>query len=233
MPKETTMLEVTGLCKSYGKQKILDAVSFTAAPGTCVGIVGSNGCGKTTLLSILAGAVKADQGSIRYRNQEATGSPGVFAREAAYVPQENPLIEELTVRDNLSLWYRGSRREMEQDLAQGPAAMLGIPAMLKKPVARLSGGMKKRLSIACALSNHAGTLILDEPGAALDMECKADIRAYLEQYRKEGGTVILTSHEQSELALCTRMYVLRGGRLEEVKTGMTEEEIIAAFRNND
>ncbi len=227
------MLEVTGLCKSYGKQKILDAVSFTAAPGTCVGIVGSNGCGKTTLLSILAGAVKADQGSIRYRNQEATGSPGVFAREAAYVPQENPLIEELTVRDNLSLWYRGSRREMERDLAQGPAAMLGIPAMLKKPVARLSGGMKKRLSIACALSNHAGTLILDEPGAALDMECKADIRAYLEQYRKEGGTVILTSHEQSELALCTRMYVLRGGRLEEVKTGMTEEEIIAAFRNND
>ena len=223
------MLEVTGLCKSYGKQKILDAVSFTAAPGTCVGIVGSNGCGKTTLLSILAGAVKADQGSIRYRNQEATGSPGVFAREAAYVPQENPLIEELTVRDNLSLWYRGSRREMEQDLAQGPAAMLGIPAMLKKPVARLSGGMKKRLSIACALSNHAGTLILDEPGAALDMECKADIRAYLEQYRKEGGTVILTSHEQSELALCTRMYVLRGGRLEEVKTGMTEEEIIAAL----
>ena len=122
---------------------------------------------------------------------------------------------------------------MEQDLAQGPAAMLGIPAMLKKPVARLSGGMKKRLSIACALSNHAGTLILDEPGAALDMECKADIRAYLEQYRKEGGTVILTSHEQSELALCTRMYVLRGGRLEEVKTGMTEEEMIAAFRNND
>ena len=227
------MLEVTGLCKSYGKQKILDAVSFTAAPGTCVGIVGSNGCGKTTLLSILAGAVKADQGSIRYRNQEATGSPGVFAREAAYVPQENPLIEKLTDRDNLSLWYRGSRREMEQDLAQGPAAMLGIPAMLKKPVARLSGGMKKRLSIACALSNHAGTLILDEPGAALDMECKADIRAYLEQYRKEGGTVILTSHEQSELALCTRMYVLRGGRLEEVKTGMTEEEIIAAFRNND
>ncbi len=227
------MLEVTGLCKSYGKQKILDAVSFTAAPGTCVGIVGSNGCGKTTLLSILAGAVKADQGSIRYRNQEATGSPGVFAREAAYVPQENPLIEELTVRDNLSLWYRGSRREMERDLAQGPAAMLGIPAMLKKPVARLSGGMKKRLSIACALSNHAGTLILDEPGAALDMECKADIRAYLEQYRKEGGTVILTSHEQSELALCTRMYVLRGGRLEEVKTGMTEEEMIAAFRNND
>lgn len=227
------MLEVTGLCKSYGKQKILDAVSFTAAPGTCVGIVGSNGCGKTTLLSILAGAVKADQGSIRYRNQEATGSPGVFAREVAYVPQENPLIEELTVRDNLSLWYRGSRREMEQDLARGPAAMLGIPAMLKKPVARLSGGMKKRLSIACALSNHAGTLILDEPGAALDMECKADIRAYLEQYRKEGGTVILTSHEQSELALCTRMYVLRGGRLEEVKTGMTEEEMIAAFRNND
>lgn len=224
------MLEVEGLCKSYGKQKILDHVSFTARPGTCVGIVGSNGCGKTTLLSILAGAVKADQGSIRYQGQEAIGKPAVFAREAAYVPQENPLIEELTVRDNLSLWYRGSRRELEQDLRTGAAAMLGIPAMLKKPVSRLSGGMKKRLSIACALSNHAGTLILDEPGAALDMECKADIRAYLRRYQKEGGTVILTSHERTELELCTELYVLRDGKLEKGKTGMSEEEMIQWFR---
>lgn len=224
------MLEVTGLCKSYGKQQILKDISFTAQPGSCTGIIGSNGCGKTTLLSILAGAVRADRGSIRYHGKEAIGTPAVFAREAAYVPQENPLIDELTVRDNLSLWYRGSRRELEQDLKTGAAAMLGIPEMLKKPVSKLSGGMKKRLSIACALSNHAATLILDEPGAALDLECKSDIRSYLHGYMENGGTVILTSHEMTELSLCTQLYVLRDGSLYPQSPGLTESQMIAQFR---
>lgn len=224
------MLEVNGLCKSYGKQQILKEIAFTAQPGSCTGIIGSNGCGKTTLLSILAGAVKADRGSIRYHGKEAVGAPAVFAEEAAYVPQENPLIDELTARDNLLLWYRGSRKELEQDLKSGAAAMLGIPEMLKKPVSKLSGGMKKRLSIACALSNHAGTLILDEPGAALDLECKADIRAYLRRYMDNGGTVILTSHEMTELSLCTQLYVLREGSLYLQNPGLTESQMIALFR---
>lgn len=226
------MLEVSRVEKAYGRQRVLEQISFTAEPGECIGIAGGNGCGKTTLLSILAGALKPDRGSIRYHGQEALRTPGVFAGEAAYVPQENPLIAELTVRDNLSLWYRGGRKAMLLDLKDGPAAMLGIPAMLDKQVSRLSGGMKKRLSIACALSNHAGTLILDEPGAALDMECKADIRNYLEGYREGGGTVLLASHEAAELALCTRLYVLRGGRLHEVRRGISEKELIALFHGN-
>jgi len=224
------MLEVSGIDKSYGKQRILSNVTFNAHPGCCVGFVGSNGCGKTTLLSILAGAVRADRGSIRYHGKEAVGMPSVFAAEAAYVPQENPLIDELTAYDNLSLWYRGSRKELEQDLKTGAAAMLGIPAMLKKTVAKMSGGMKKRLSIACALSNHASTLILDEPGAALDMECKADIRSYLLRFMKDGGMVILTSHEMEELSLCTELYVLKGGRLQKARPGLTQQEMIELFQ---
>lgn len=223
------MLEVSGLWKSYGKQQILKDIAFSAEAGSCIGFVGSNGCGKTTLLSILAGAVKADRGSIRYHGAEAVGAPAVFAREAAYVPQENPLIDELSVRDNLSLWYRGSKKEMERDLESGASAMLGIREMLKKPVSKLSGGMKKRLSIACALSNHASTLILDEPGAALDLECKSDIREYLHRYMDNGGTVLLTSHEMTELSLCTRLYVLREGRLYPHNPGLTEKQMIALF----
>lgn len=224
------MLEVTGLCKAYQAHQVLSEVSLTAAPGDCVGIVGSNGCGKTTFLSILAGAVRADRGSIRFHGREAVGHAKVFYEEAAYVPQENPLIGELSVKDNLSLWYRGSRMRMEEDLESGPAAMLGIREMLKKPVSTLSGGMKKRLSIACALSNHASVLILDEPGAALDLECKADIRRYLEQYKKSGGTILLTSHELSELSLCSVMYVLKDGKLRQIEKQLGEEELIREFR---
>lgn len=94
------MLEVSGICKSYGKHRILNGVSFQR-PGQCVGIVGTNGCGKTTLLSILAGALRADSGSIRINGTEILGRSGAAADLTAYVPQENPLIGELSVKDNL------------------------------------------------------------------------------------------------------------------------------------
>lgn len=136
------MLEAQGICKSYRRKMILNGVTLRVEPGTCVGIVGANGCGKTTLLSILAGAQKADGGTIRFNGREAAGKPGVFSDMVAYVPQENPLIPELTVKDNLSLWYRGSAAHMRQDLESGPAAVLGIRDMLRRTVGKLSGGMK-------------------------------------------------------------------------------------------
>ena len=130
------------------------------------------------LLSILAGALRADSGSIRINGTEILGRSGAAADLTAYVPQENPLMGELSVKDNLLLWHRGSRKEMERDLTEGCSSVLGIGPMLKKRVDTLSGGMKKRLSIACALSGRAPVLIMDEPGAALDLECKRDIQAY-------------------------------------------------------
>lgn len=223
-------LKAAGIYKSYHKHSVLNGVELTVRPGSCAGIVGSNGCGKTTLLSILAGARRAERGSILYRGEEAFGQPKVFAREAAYVPQENPLIEELTVRDNLRLWYHGSRERMEADLREGAAAMLGVSQMLGRTAGKLSGGMKKRLSIACALSNHASVLIMDEPGAALDLECKAAIRNYLKDYMAGGGAVILTSHELAELSLCDVMYVLKDGQLKPIETGLSEQELIAHFK---
>lgn len=223
-------LEISQIRKSYRGHLVLDGIGLAVPPGTCVGIVGSNGCGKTTLLSILAGAIRAESGSIRYHGVEALGHPKVFAREAAYVPQENPLMEELTVRDNLKLWYHGSRKRLEADLQNGAAAMLGIGDMLGRTVSKLSGGMKKRLSIACALSNHASVLIMDEPGAALDLECKAAIRDYLRNYIAGGGAVILTSHELAELSLCNVMHVLKDGKLKAIETGLSEQQLIAQFK---
>ena len=224
------MLEISGIYKAYRRQEILKGVTLTVKPGECVGIVGYNGCGKTTLLSILAGAWKADRGSIRYNGREAVGYPRVFAEEAAYVPQENPLMEDLTVRDNLLLWYRGGKAAMRQDLETGAGAMLGVDEMLKCTAGKLSGGMKKRVSIACALSNHAPVLILDEPGAALDLECKEIIKEYLKEYMAGGGMVILATHELGELSLCTSVYALKEGQLTSIAAGMSAEELIHQFR---
>ena len=220
------MLVATDIHKCYHRREILRGVNLTAAPGECVGIIGGNGCGKTTLLSILAGALKADRGSICLDGKDAGKNPEHYARRAAYVPQENPLMEELTVMDNLLLWYRGDRKALERDLESGAAAFLGIRPMLKRAAGKLSGGMKQRLSIACALSGHGSLLIMDEPGAALDLECKADIRSYLKRYMAGGGTVVLTSHEIGELSVCTRLQALKGGKLLPVEAELSEEALI-------
>lgn len=222
--KNKAMFCARGICMSYGRHTILENVDIDLSPGECVGIVGANGCGKTTLLSILAGARKCKKGSIL-----ADGKDIFKEHSIAYVPQENPLVEELSVKDNLLLWYKGDRKKMEKDLVDGPAAVLGIPKMLKKTVSQLSGGMKKRLSIACSLAFGSKYLIMDEPGAALDLECKEIIRQYIKDYVKQGGAALLTSHEMEELAVCTKMYVLKQGHLKELPLGMSAEELITVF----
>ena len=142
------MLEVTGIEKRYRGRTILKDVSFRANPGECIGIVGGNGCGKTTLLSILAGIRKPDRGSIRIDGQEALGRHRLLEEKIAYVPQENPLIPELTAFDNYRLWFRGKRREMERDLECGVGHVLGVDRFLKTQAGRLSGGEKKILKTA-------------------------------------------------------------------------------------
>lgn len=139
-------------------------------------------------------------------------------------------MEELSVHDNLLLWYRGDRKRLEKDLTDGPAAILGITEMLRKTAGQLSGGMKKRLNIACALAFGSRYLIMDEPGAALDLECKEAVRQYLKAFREHGGALLLASHEMEELALCTKMYRLAYGNLKEIPTGLTAEELIREFQ---
>lgn len=223
------MLEVTGIEKTYKKRQILRGVTFTAGAGQCVGIAGGNGCGKTTLLSILAGVNRPDRGSVRFDGAEAVGKRREFEKNAAYVPQENPLIPELTARDNLLLWFKGDKRRMEEDLCTGVGAALDLTAFLDIPAGKLSGGQKKRLSIASALSNKAPVLILDEPGAALDLAAKEEILRYVKTYLSDGGCVILTSHEMAELALCTKLYILKDGRLNPAQPGLTAEELTRLF----
>lgn len=224
------MLTAEGIYKRYGRREILKGLDLSVAPGTCAGIIGGNGCGKTTLLSILAGTSKANKGRVCLDNKTLRRNSKAYGEAVAYVPQENPLIGELTVKDNLLLWYKGDKKAMTEDLETGAGALLGVKPMLTRTVDKLSGGMKKRISIACALAGHGRYLILDEPGAALDMECKADIRRYLKTYMAAGGAVILTSHEIAELSICTQLYVLRNGRLEEIINHLSEQEFIGLMQ---
>ncbi len=204
-------LTISGLKKSYRRLAVLKNIELTASSGDCIAILGANGSGKSTLLSILAGVQKADGGSFALDGHSLLADGAMRSRLVGYVPQGTPLIPELTAKDNLLLWY--SREQLQTELASGILAWLGIGEFLHKRVSRLSGGMKKRLSIGCAMAGRPPVLLLDEPTAALDLPCKQDIARYLTAYCRSGGIVLLTTHEGSELSLCNRHYILKNGSL--------------------
>lgn len=219
------MIEVDQINKAYGRRQVLSQISFHIEAGQCVGIAGANGCGKSTLLAILAGAMKPDGGRILYQGRPADS--GRYRREMGYVPQGNPLLEELSVKDNLKLWHKGSEKEWKQEQDSGIIAVLELKPLLKMAAGKLSGGMKRRLSLACALINHPRFLILDEPGAALDVVCKEEIRQYLSDYLSQGGTVLMTSHEERELSLCDRLFLMSGGMLTQIPADTQARELAA------
>lgn len=204
-------MEVKGIVKNYRKKTVLRDVSFLATAGQCIGIFGGNGSGKSTLLSVLAGIQKADSGSFLWEGKELFAKRELRERLVGYVPQGTPLLEELTAWDNLRLWY--DKDKLRQELQNGTLAMLGIPEFLKTPVRKMSGGMRKRLTIGCAIANQPKILLLDEPSAALDLVCKEKIADYLKVYKKQGGIIILVTHDVQEMELCDLCYILKDGVL--------------------
>ena len=221
-----SLIEVKNITKKYGRKKVLNDVSFSADCGQCIGIVGANGCGKSTLLKILSGAHKPDGGSLTYNGENPLSRKNIFSKYIGYVPQENPLFENLTVLDNLKLWYCDSSHSLKEDIESGILNDFGVSRFLKSTVKNLSGGMKKRLSIACAISKDPKVLILDEPGASLDIVCKEDIKNYMKKYILSGGTIIIASHEEGELSVCTDMYLMDNGVLEKLPDGTMPSQLM-------
>ncbi len=190
------MPEIKNISKKYGNKLILNNISLNVNPGEAVGILGVNGSGKSTFLTCIA------------KNFAKSKDCSV-----GYVPQENPLFDELKPVDNIKMWTRLSKSEILQCLMSPPLASMGIANFLDTPVKKMSGGMKKRVSIATVLINKPELLLLDEPFAALDLPAKQDILNYMSEYRLLGGTIIIASHDQDVFNFCNRVYLLKNGQL--------------------
>lgn len=205
------MIEVSHISKKYGKKHILHDISFQVKSGECVAIVGKNGCGKSTLLQIMAGILKTDAGNIRYFGKETGNNRKVFRKYCGYVPQDNPLMEELTVRDNLRLWgYK------ENVAGENVIRQFQMHELLGMPVATLSGGMKRRLSIACALLENPPIMLLDEPTTALDIHYQESVRCWMKEYQEMNGIVVMITHDEHEILTSDRCLVMNEGKMTEL-----------------
>lgn len=206
------MVKVTHIRKRYGKKAVLEDINFLANPGEQVAVIGRNGCGKTTLMKILAGIQRPDGGRIEYYGKDPFKQKGSFRKLCGYVPQEDPLIEELPVKDNLKLWG-GTKSLKDQRLME----MFNLDEILKVPVGKLSGGMKRRVSIACAISQWPPILFMDEPTASVDLHYKHVLRQWMKSYVAMNGILILSTHDEQEIQDSHRRLLLKDGKLWEQK----------------
>ncbi len=197
------MLKFYKLQKSFDKRRpVLRDVTFSLAPGTAVCIAGRNATGKTTLLRLASGLILPDTGTVCCNGK------------IAFVPQEPALLPELTVQDNLKLWYSAQGLNGPSFTENSLEAQFGLAPFRKKCAGALSGGMKKRLSIATALVGSPDYLLLDEPFAALDAPGCHALSVLLNRLKLQGTGILFTSHEPQQIAaLADEVYLLEDGRL--------------------
>lgn len=222
-------IEIVDISKSFGKKDVLKGLSFAAKSGQFIGILGENGSGKSTLFSILTGLLKGD-GAFLLDGVNMLTDPSLRAKTVGFVPQSPPLLGELTAADNLRLWY--SKKDMLHSLECGFLKMLGIGEFLNVAVNKMSGGMKKRLAIGCAISGNPQILFLDEPCSALDLPCKERIYNYLREFTARGGIVVLATHDIYELVLCDDVYILKNGALSLYSGGRDIKSLVGNMAND-
>lgn len=178
------MIEVKNICKAFGDKKVLTNFNATFEKESVTCIMGDSGIGKTTLAHIIAGITKADCGEVL----------GMENMRIGMVFQENRLIEELSAIKNLLLVYRKENMSEILSLLKD----LGLSESMRCPVSSLSGGMKRRVSIARALINPADVYIFDEPFKELDEERKENVRSIIKN-RTRGATVIFITHDSADI----------------------------------
>lgn len=222
-------LELRNIKKSYRKKQVLKKVSLTAKAGECTGIIGANGCGKSTLLKILAGIEKADGGDIFMNGELVKMKSSRLTDHVGYIPQESVLIPELTVEDNLKLWASFGEHKKNENTLKRLREQFQLEDFYRKKVKYLSGGMNKRVNIVCALIHEPSLLLMDEPSTALDLVFKEELREYIRNFTASGGSVLLSSHDEGEIAGCTALWAIKDGIAQKVPQGETIDKIVSKY----
>jgi ABC-2 type transport system ATP-binding protein len=209
-------LSITGLVKRYGSFTAVDGISFDVPEGEFFGLLGPNGAGKTTTINSIVGLSRITSGSIKLFGLDVTTDWRATRRLVGLAPQEYNFDRYLNIRDILifQAGYYGLRGKAIEARADELLERFGLTSKAKQVYTRLSGGMKRRLTIARALMFEPRLLILDEPTAGVDVELRLELWAFLRELNREGMTIILTTHYLEEAEeLCSRIGIIEAGKL--------------------
>ncbi len=210
------MLQVRGLRKSYSGTEVVCGVSFSVAAGQCYGLLGPNGAGKTTTLKCCLGLTAHDAGSIELAGLSIPDAARMARKRAGVCPQFDNLDPDFTVAENLVVYgrYFGIARRAMLERVPRLLEFAGLEDKAKAALSTLSGGMKRRLTLARALVNDPQIIFLDEPTTGLDPQARHLIWDRLKGLRASGRTLILTTHFMDEAErLCDRVGIMDHGKL--------------------
>ncbi|MDQ3507159.1 MAG: ABC transporter ATP-binding protein [Actinomycetota bacterium] len=207
-------IKVEGLVKRYGKFEALGGVNLDVPEGSVFGLVGPNGAGKTTLIKALVGSLRPTAGSVRVLGLDPLKNRAELRRSIGYMPQSPALYDDLSAKDNVRFFGAAHR---VGELSKKVAEILEFTELsdrAKDPVHTFSGGMKRRVSLACALVHEPRMLFLDEPTAAVDPQLRNRFwRQFRELARNSGSTLFISTHLMDEAMLCDRIAILRRGKI--------------------
>jgi ABC-2 type transport system ATP-binding protein len=199
------------LVKRFGAVVAVDRLSLTMPRGECFGLLGPNGAGKTTTVEILEGLLTPDEGDVEILGCRWDGNEAELRQRLGIQLQETQLSEKLTVGETVRLFRSFYDRGHSVDAL---IAMVELDGKRDSRVGKLSGGQKQRLALACALAGRPDLLFLDEPTTGLDPQSRRQFWELLRQYRRDGGTILITTHYMDEAeALCDRVGVVDQGRI--------------------
>jgi ABC-2 type transport system ATP-binding protein len=217
MSENAPRIEAIALRRSFGREEVVGGVTLRVNAGEIYGLVGPDGAGKTTTLRMLAGLLSPSGGQVRLMGRDPFGRDGAFREVLGYMPQQYSLYGDLTVDENLAFF-----REMfclERDAYRGRRERLLAMTRLQPYGARradaLSGGMYKKLALACALLHQPKTLLLDEPTSGVDPVSRREFWDLLRDFVAEGMAIVLATPYMDEAARCHRTGLLHRGRLVE------------------
>lgn len=204
----SVILQVSNLVKTFGNLTAVNGVSFDIQQGSCLGLLGPNGAGKTTTIELMEGIKTPDSGSILYRGQPLGHR---FRNEAGIMFQTTALQDFVTVREMLVLFSRFYPVTADID---GLVERYALGEFLHQDARKLSGGQKQRLLLAIALINRPKILFLDEPTTGLDPQSRRNLWEQVRQVKKEGATILLTTHYMEEAyELCDEIAIMDHGRM--------------------
>ena len=218
------MIQIKNLVKRYGDTLALDYLDLDVKEGEIFGLLGPNGSGKTTAINCMLALLKYDRGEIKIMGKEMTPVSYDIKSQIGIVPQDMAVFEELTVYENVD-YFCGlyiTDKKLRKKLVKDALEFVSIEEYAKKKPKKLSGGLKRRLNIACGIAHKPKILILDEPTVAVDPQSRNNILEGIVKLNKEGTTVIYTSHYMEEVEqICSRIAIMDHGRV--IASGTKEE----------
>lgn len=206
-------IAVNDLAFKYGKLKVIDGMTMAIEPGTSYGLLGPNGAGKTTLIRLMVGLLQPAGGSVLCLGKPPTRA---MSKNIGYMPQLPALYSELSVAQNIDFFARiyglKNRKERFQHVDE-TVKVVDLWPKRNTQIMNLSGGMKQRVSLACAIVHQPPLIFLDEPTVGLDPELRVHFWEYFESLTKAGHTLIISSHTMDDAAHCQKLAFLRLGKV--------------------